>query len=95
MQLGRAIVEQAIGEQMDGTPLETQDRATNPKAVAGRLGGQKGGNARARALSRSERRAIAKKAAAAPPNLLLEHFFDLSDLFLNVAGVLFGGAFGF
>ena len=65
MQVGRAIVEQAIGEQMDGTPLEAQDRATDPKAVAGRLGGQKGGNARARALSRSERRAIAKKAAAA------------------------------
>jgi hypothetical protein len=26
--------------------------------------------------------------------LLLEHFFDLSDLFLNFAGVLFGVAFG-
>jgi hypothetical protein len=28
-----------------------------------------------------------------PPNLLLEHFFDLSDLLLNFAGVLFGVAF--
>jgi hypothetical protein len=27
-------------------------------------------------------------------NLLLEHFFDLSDLFLNFAGVFFGVAFG-
>jgi hypothetical protein len=28
-----------------------------------------------------------------PPNLLLEHFFDLSDLFLNFPGVLFDVAF--
>jgi hypothetical protein len=28
------------------------------------------------------------------PNLLLEHLFDLSDLFLNFAGVLFSVAFG-
>ncbi len=33
-------------------------------------------------------------ASLTPPNLLLEHFFDLSDLFLNLAGVLFGVAFG-
>jgi hypothetical protein len=29
-----------------------------------------------------------------PPNLLLEDFFDLSDLLLNFARVLFGVAFG-
>jgi hypothetical protein len=29
-----------------------------------------------------------------PPKLLLEHFFDLSDLFLYFAGVFFGVAFG-
>jgi len=29
-----------------------------------------------------------------PPDLLLEHFFDLSDLLLNFASVLFGVAFG-
>ena len=29
-----------------------------------------------------------------PPNLLLEHLFNLSDLFLNFAGVFFGVAFG-
>jgi hypothetical protein len=28
------------------------------------------------------------------PYLLLEHSFDLSDLFLNFAGVFFGVAFG-
>ena len=38
----------------------------NPAAVAlGRLGGMKGGPARAKALSQAKRRAIAKKAAAA------------------------------
>ena len=29
-----------------------------------------------------------------PTSLLLEHFFDLSDLFLNFAGVFFDVAFG-
>jgi hypothetical protein len=29
-----------------------------------------------------------------PPSLLLEHFFDLSDLFFNFAGICFGVAFG-
>ena len=28
-----------------------------------------------------------------PPNLLLEHFFDLPDLFFNFAGPVFGFAF--
>jgi hypothetical protein len=29
-----------------------------------------------------------------PPDLLLEHFFDLSDLLLNLAGIFFGIAVG-
>jgi len=37
----------------------------NPKAVAGRLGGLKGGKARAARLSKKHRSEIAKKAAAA------------------------------
>jgi hypothetical protein len=42
------------------------DNGKNPAAVAlGRLGGLKGGKARAKALSKKERAAIAKKAAAA------------------------------
>jgi hypothetical protein len=60
----RRIVEVAIGEQMDGGPLESI-KAESPKAKAGRIGGQKGGKARAIKLSSSRRRAIAKKAAAA------------------------------
>jgi hypothetical protein len=64
MQVGRAIVEQAIGEQMDGKPLETPEDARNPRKVeAGRLGGLKGGKARAKGLSSSQRQTIAKKAA--------------------------------
>jgi hypothetical protein len=43
MEAGRAIVEQAIGERMDGSPLETSADARNPRKVeAGRLGGLKG-----------------------------------------------------
>jgi hypothetical protein len=58
------VVEQAIGEHMDGTPLEVYSK--NPAAVAlGRLGGPKGGKARAARLSPEQRAAIAKKASAA------------------------------
>jgi hypothetical protein len=58
------VVEQAIGEHMDCTPLEKPTK--NPAAVAlGKLGGAKGGAARAAALSPRKRSAIAKKAARA------------------------------
>jgi hypothetical protein len=44
---------------------DTSEPQKNPAAVAlGRLGGLKGGKARAAALSKTERSAIAKKAAA-------------------------------
>lgn len=60
------IVEQAIGERMDGSPLPDKDAGKNPAAVAlGKLGGAKGGKARAKALSKAQRIAIAKKAAKA------------------------------
>jgi hypothetical protein len=65
MEVARNIVEHAIGEQMDGKPLEAPppDRR-NPHAVAlGTMGGRKGGKARAKILSKAKRRAIAKKAA--------------------------------
>ena len=64
MEVARGIVEQAISEQMDGKPLQQQRDDRNPHAVkAGRLGGLKGGKARAKQLSSSQRRAIARKAA--------------------------------
>ncbi|HTU26798.1 MAG TPA: hypothetical protein VMF30_15425 [Pirellulales bacterium] len=46
-------------------PKPTAEKEKNPAAVAlGRLGGLKGGNARAAKLSSAKRKAIAKKAAA-------------------------------
>jgi hypothetical protein len=64
--VARSVVEQAIGEHLDGTPLEDKYLGKNPAAVAlGKLGGAKGGKARAAALSPKRRSAIAKKAAKA------------------------------
>jgi len=66
MTLARNVVEQAIGERLDGSPLPDPHQGKNPAAVAlGRLGGAKGGKARAEALSPRKRSAIAKKAAKA------------------------------
>jgi len=60
------VVEPAIGEHLDGMPLDGPNVGKNPAAVAlGKLGGKKGGAARAAALSPAKRKAIAKKAARA------------------------------
>jgi hypothetical protein len=62
--IARRVVEQAIGERLDGRPLEDPDAGKNPAAVErGRRGGLKGGQARADKLSPAKRKAIAKKAA--------------------------------
>jgi hypothetical protein len=62
--VARRVVEQAIGEHLNGTPLENPDEGKNPRAVgSGRLGGQKGGIARAQKLNPEVRSAIAKRAA--------------------------------
>jgi hypothetical protein len=59
-QLAKLIVDMATG---DAAPEPAP--AKNPHAVAlGKLGGSKGGKARAASLSPEERRAIAQKAAA-------------------------------
>jgi hypothetical protein len=64
--VARGVVEQAIGEQLDGSPLENPDAGKNLHAVAlGKLGGRKGGKARAKNLSPAQRKLIAKKAAKA------------------------------
>lgn len=57
-QLAKSIVDQATGQ-------DAQQPDKNPAAVAlGRLGGLKGGKARAQKLTPEERSDIAKKAAA-------------------------------
>jgi hypothetical protein len=60
------VVEQTIGEKLDGSPLDDPNAGKNPHAIArGKLGGPKGGNARAKSLSDDQRKKIAKKAAQA------------------------------
>ncbi len=60
-QLAKMIVDMATGN----APAEPAGPAKNPAAVAlGKLGGPKGGTARAKALSPKRRKEIAKKAAA-------------------------------
>ena len=60
-QLAANIVSQATGEDNDETP---EAPAKNPAAVMlGRLGGLKGGKARAAKLSAERRKEIARKAA--------------------------------
>jgi hypothetical protein len=62
----KLVVEPAIGEHFDGTPLDIPKRTKNPHAIAlARLGAKKGGHARAARLSAKRRSEIAKKAAAA------------------------------
>lgn len=66
--LARSVVEDLIGEKMDGSPLEPREPGPtkNPAAVAlSKLGASKGGLARAAKLSDRKRRLIAKKAAQA------------------------------
>jgi len=59
--LAAQIVAEATQEEK---PTETLIKEKNPAAVAlGRLGGLKGGPARARKLSRKKRKQIAQKAA--------------------------------
>lgn len=61
-QLAKNIVDLAIGDATEPTPKDNK----NPNAVAlGRLGGLKGGDARAKKLSAKKRSAIAKQGAKA------------------------------
>ena len=54
------IVEKAIGEHMDGTPLDP----ARPKSKRA-IGGKAGGSARAKSLTAEQKRQIAVKAAQA------------------------------
>jgi hypothetical protein len=62
--IARKVVEQAIGEQLNGKPLTNPNEGKNPKAISrGRIGGLRGGPARAKKLSAKRKKQIAKKAA--------------------------------
>ncbi len=62
----RAVVENSIDETLVGGPLPDSNANKNPAAVAlGKLGGRKGGLARAAKLTPEQRREIARKAANA------------------------------
>ena len=64
-QLAKLMVDIASGETDDTAPVKPANDK-NPAAVAlGRLGGLKGGKARARSMSAAKRSEIAKKAAKA------------------------------
>jgi hypothetical protein len=62
--IARNVVERAIGEHLDGSPLEPAVIKT-AAMTRGRLGGLKGGKARAAKLSAKKRKTIARKAAKA------------------------------
>ena len=66
-QIAKAVVDLATAETPPTAPDPPPiDEGKNPNAVAlGRLGGLKGGRARAASLSAKKRKEIAKKAAAA------------------------------
>jgi hypothetical protein len=65
-QLAHAVFLEAIGEAPEEEPEKDEDSGKNPAAVAlGRLGGLKGGKARAEKLTAEERSEIARKAAQA------------------------------
>lgn len=70
-EIARSVVEQAIGEKLNGQPLEkpaepSEPDTRNPAAVAlSKLGASKGGKARAARLGPRKRTQIARKAAKA------------------------------
>lgn len=65
-QLAASIVGDVTGERPPGVPPQKKETAKNPAAVAlGKLGGLKGGKARAKKLSKGRRVAIARRAALA------------------------------
>jgi hypothetical protein len=64
--IARHVVEQTIGEKLDGTTLDDPNAGKNPHVVAlGKLGGVKGGKARAANLTKRKLKAIGKKGAEA------------------------------
>ena len=65
-QLAKSTVDEATGDASEGEEVALVDDGKNPAAVTlGRLGGHKGGKARAAKLTKEQRSEIAGKAAQA------------------------------
>jgi len=65
--VARRVVEQAIGEHLDGTPLEEPDaREESSGSRIGKAGGSKGGRARADKLSPAKRKSIGQESCRRP-----------------------------
>ena len=62
--IARRVVEQAIGEKLDGSPLDKKVPSGRVSA-ARRASGRKGGPARAKSLTSAQRSEIARTAAEA------------------------------
>lgn len=63
-QLGKMIVDISVGDVDDRLPTP-EEQGKNPEAVSlGRLGGLKGGKARAKKLTAKQRKEIARRAAS-------------------------------
>jgi hypothetical protein len=62
--IARRVVEQAIGEKLDGSPLDKKVPSGRVSA-ARRASGRKGGPGRAKSLTAAQRSEIAKTAAEA------------------------------
>jgi hypothetical protein len=64
--VARSVVELAIGEKLDGSPLENPNAGKSQAAIArGKLAGPKGGRSRAKNLTPEQRTDIARIAAEA------------------------------
>ena len=57
----RRVVEQAIGEQMDGRPLEKEPPKNEAAVALSKLGAAKGGKARAAKLSSAHEQLLPRK----------------------------------
>lgn len=64
-QLAKLVVELATGQREDRKATLQEEGKAAFAAELGRIGGRKGGNARAKALSPERRKEIARQAAAA------------------------------
>jgi hypothetical protein len=63
--IARSVVEKAIGEHLDGTALEKPKEKNQAAVALGRLGGLKGGKARAKKLDPAKLSEIGRKGAKA------------------------------